>query len=97
MYHAPLNHFKQERLGLWVRPSGGNTGIDVVGGEKLMWFLEKNKNVHVWKSPLLEFDGIDICNSLTKDTMLVNVLNDSFPFHLKHTYYQIRMIIGRLT
>jgi hypothetical protein len=67
MHHAPLNSFKEERLRFWVRPFGGDDGVDVVRAQQLPSVLQEYQDVHVGQAAFLEFDGVNIGGAFPKD------------------------------
>ena len=83
MNHTSLDGFKQQRLSFGIRPSGPNAGVDCLGHVKFVWLLQKDENVHMWKSMLLEFDGVYVGDCGAKDPMFVDELDNGLFFYLK--------------
>ena len=97
MNHNLLDYFEKLRLRLRVWPVCADTRINGVNGVEFVFVLKKDEQVHVWESPLLEFDSVDFCNGSAEYTILHDVMEEGISFQSKYLSNEFRVVRGFLS
>jgi hypothetical protein len=97
MDHASLDCLKEHWLGVRIRPPCPNGRINILRCQQLLSPLQKNEEMNVGQSPLLEFNCVNILNCTPTNSVFVDVLDYRLLFQLKDTRHQLRTIMGRLS
>jgi hypothetical protein len=97
MNHAFFDGLEQQQLRLRVRPSGPDSGIDVLRCQELPALLQKNKQMHMWKTPLLKLDGVNVRNGTPEDAVFLDISNDGLLLQLEGPRNQVWAVGWMLT
>ena len=83
MNHVFFDSIEEMGLGVWIWPLCGNDGVNDFGCEEFIFFLEKDQEVHVGKSPFLKFNDINMGDTYTENTVFQNCIKQCLLLQLK--------------
>ena len=89
MYHAMLDDFEKSWFFYWIWPCSSNNGVYLFRCFKAKFGSKGEKQMDVRKTTLLEFDGIEVCDSFAKDASFCNVLQQLLLLEIEDTCDQI--------